>query len=199
MAEPVTPQLRKLGIVPGARWSVVGADPGWAFELAPDAADEVAASAPADVVVAFARTTAELVAQLDAAQNRIFPAGALWIAWPRKAAGHVSELGDTVVRQTTLARGHLVDTKVAALDHDWSALRFVWRRERRVLDAARDYCGISRVRLRCHARPKSTSKTAPMARPATIASGAPNDMVWAAQNSTSLRVPPFLTIVAKPS
>jgi len=25
----------------------------------------------------------------------------------------------------------LVDTKVAALDHRWSALRVVWRRERR--------------------------------------------------------------------
>jgi hypothetical protein len=125
------PQLRKLGIVPGARWSVVGADPGWAFEQAPDAAAEVAASAPADVVVAFARTATELAEHLQAAEQRIHPAGALWIAWPRRAAGHVSELGDTVVRETGLAREHLVDTKVAALDQDWSALKFVWRREYR--------------------------------------------------------------------
>jgi hypothetical protein len=133
MGDPVstTPQLRKLGIVPGARWSVVGADPGWAFEVDPDAEAETAASAPADVVVAFARTAAELAAQLDANEQRIFPAGALWIAWPRRAAGHVSELGDTLVRETGLARAHLVDTKVAALDHDWSALKFVWRREHR--------------------------------------------------------------------
>ncbi len=127
-----TPQLRKLGIVPGARWSVVGAEPGWAFELAPDAERGVATSAPADVVVAFARTVAELTAQLDANEHRIFPAGALWIAWPRRAAGHVSELGDTLVRETGLARQHLVDTKVAAIDQDWSALKFVWRREHRV-------------------------------------------------------------------
>lgn len=126
-----TPQLRKLGIVPGARWSVVGADPGWAFDIAPDAAAEAAASAPADVVVAFVRTEAELATQLDAQEGRIFPAGALWIAWPRRAAGHISELGDTLVRGTVLAREHLVDTKVAALDHDWSALKFVWRREHR--------------------------------------------------------------------
>ena len=126
-----TSQLSKLGIVPGARWSVVGADRAWAFELAPDAAAEVAASAPADVVVAFARTSAELAAHLDAGEPRIFPAGALWIAWPRRAAGHVSELGDTLVRETVLARGTLVDTKVAAIDRDWSALKFVWRRELR--------------------------------------------------------------------
>jgi hypothetical protein len=123
------PQLRKLGIVPGARWSVIGADPDWAFEIAPEAAAEVAESAPADVVLAFARTVVELTAHLDAHEQRILPAGALWIAWPRTAAGHVSELGDAVVRTTALAREHLVDTKVPALDHDWSALRFVWRRE----------------------------------------------------------------------
>jgi hypothetical protein len=133
MADPgsATPQLRKLGIVPGARWSVAGADPTWAFELAPDSEAEVSASEPADVVVAFARTAGELAAHLDAHEQRIFPAGALWIAWPRRAAGHVSELGDTLVREAGLASGHLVDTKVAALDHDWSALKFVWRREQR--------------------------------------------------------------------
>lgn len=86
-----TPQLRKLGVVPGARWSVVGADPAWAFELA---------------------------AQLDANEQRIFAAGALWTVWPHRAAGHVSELGDTLVRETGLAREQLVDTKSAALDHD---------------------------------------------------------------------------------
>jgi hypothetical protein len=34
------------------------------------------------------------------------------------------------VRDLVLPRG-LVDTKVAALDDDWSALRVVWRREHR--------------------------------------------------------------------
>jgi hypothetical protein len=125
-----TPQLRKLGIVSGARWSVVGADAGWQFETAPDAAAEVAADAPADVVIVFVRVAAELEPALVEHEQRVFPAGALWIAWPRKAAGHVSDLGDTVVRDAALAR-RLVDVKVAALDHDWSALKLVWRREYR--------------------------------------------------------------------
>ncbi len=125
-----TPQLRKLGVVPGARWAVVGADPGWRFEMAPDAASEVFGSAPADVVLVFVRAAAELEAALVEQEQRIHPAGALWIAWPRKAAGHVSDLGDAVVRGAAMAR-HLVDTKVAALDHDWSALKLVWRRDAR--------------------------------------------------------------------
>jgi len=129
-AGSTTPQLRKLGIVPGARWSVVGADPGWRFETAPDAADEVAAASPADVVVVFVRAAAELEPAIVENEQRVFPAGALWIAWPRKAAGHLSDLGDAVVREAALAR-RLVDVKVAALDHDWSALKLVWRREHR--------------------------------------------------------------------
>lgn len=54
----------------------------------------------------------------------------MWIAWPRKAAGHVSDLTDNVVRNAVLPLG-LVDVKVAALDEDWSALKMVWRKELR--------------------------------------------------------------------
>jgi hypothetical protein len=129
-ARSATPQLTKLGIVPGRRWAVVGAPAEWAFETAPDPADEATASGAADVVIAFARTRADLGALLDIEEQRIFPSGALWIAWPRRAAGHLSELGDAVVREAGLAH-QLVDVKVAALDHDWSALKFVWRRQSR--------------------------------------------------------------------
>ena len=58
--------------------------------------------------------------------RRIYPEGALWVAWPRRAAGHQSDLTDTVVRREGLALG-VVDVKVAAIDEDWSGLRFVWR------------------------------------------------------------------------
>jgi hypothetical protein len=129
-AGSTTPQLRKLGIVPGARWSVIGADAGWHFETAPDTAAEVASTASADVVLVFVRAAAELEPALVQQEQRVFPSGALWIAWPRKAAGHVSDLGDSVVRDAALAH-RLVDVKVAALDYDWSALKLVWRAEAR--------------------------------------------------------------------
>jgi len=56
--------------------------------------------------------------------------GSLWIAWPRRAAGHISDITDNVVRNVALPLG-LVDVKVAALDEDWSALKFVWRKKLR--------------------------------------------------------------------
>jgi len=125
-----TPQLRKLGIVPGASWDLDAAPDGWAFEAAPDAASRSAGDGPADVVVAFVRTAAELEPAIIRSERRVFPAGALWIAWPRKAGGHVSDVSENDIRETALARG-LVDVKVAAIDQDWSGLKLVWRRENR--------------------------------------------------------------------
>jgi len=123
-----TRQLAKLGIRPGVRWDVVGADDGWRFEEEPAAADRTAAAA--DVVLAFARDLPEVAAVVSANERRIFPAGALWVAWPRKAAGHASEVTENAIRDAALPLG-LVDVKVAAVDHDWSGLKLVWRKERR--------------------------------------------------------------------
>ena len=58
------------------------------------------------------------------------PTSALWIAWPRRAGGHRSDITDSLVRETLLPIG-VVDVKVAALDEDWSGLKFVWRKDRR--------------------------------------------------------------------
>jgi hypothetical protein len=121
-----TPQLKKLGLAPGVRWALVAAPRDWAFEVAPDPADAAASGEPAEVIIFFARTAAEVAPALAQLEPLIFPAGALWIAWPRKAAGHVTDLSDTAIRELALARS-LVDTKVAAIDHDWSGLKLVWR------------------------------------------------------------------------
>jgi hypothetical protein len=120
-----TPQLKKLGIKPGTRLAIVDAPEGWAFEEPPVGVVRVTDGA-ADVIIAFVLAAAEIAPVIVSQRDRIRPAGALWIAWPRKAAGHVTDIGDGVVRESGLAGG-LVDVKVAALDHDWSALKFVWR------------------------------------------------------------------------
>ena len=90
----------------------------------------VRAPAKADVVLTFATTPAALD-DLAAWGERIFPAGAIWVAWPRRAAGHASEVTENLIRDRALALG-LVDVKVAAIDTDWSGLKVVWRKELRV-------------------------------------------------------------------
>ena len=79
-----------------------------------------------DVVVAFVTAADQVTPTVQRLEPTIFLAGALWIAWPRKAAGDASDITDNVVREAALARA-LVDTKVAAIDADWSGLKLVWR------------------------------------------------------------------------
>jgi len=123
------PQSAKLGIKEGSAVALVGAPANWRLSD-PPAGVELVARGPADVVVAFYTAADRLAGDLPALGRRIFPAGMLWIAWPRRAAGHTSDITDEVVRRAALALG-LVDTKVAAIDEDWSGLRLVWRKELR--------------------------------------------------------------------
>lgn len=124
-----TPQLKKLGIKPGVRLVVVGADGAWSFAEPLDGVERVA-EGPTDVALVFVRSEVEL-AGLTAWGEWIFPAGSLWIAWPRKAAGHVSDVTENAIRDGALELG-LVDVKVAAIDTDWSGLKLMWRKENRV-------------------------------------------------------------------
>jgi hypothetical protein len=74
------------------------------------------------------------VRALPGLARAIFPDGAVWIAWPRRAGGGESDIGEADIREAALALG-LVDVKVAALAADWSGLRLVWRRELRTAKA----------------------------------------------------------------
>ena len=124
-------QAAKLGIRPGQRVQLYQPPPGWALaDPPPGLCLTTDADGAADLIIAFFATAHDLAAQLDGLARRIFPAGALWVAWPRRAGGHRSDITDTVIRERALPIG-LVDVKVAAIDGDWSGLRLVWRADRR--------------------------------------------------------------------
>jgi len=123
-----TPQLAKLGIEPGVRLRILGADPDWTFAEPLEGVD-VHDNGPCDVALVFVRALVELDALVRWGEL-VYPSGAVWVAWPRKAAGHASEVDENVIRDAALAVG-MVDTKVAAIDDDWSGLKIVWRKENR--------------------------------------------------------------------
>jgi hypothetical protein len=125
-----TPLAKKLGIRPGTRLSLDLAPVGWRVPELPDGVAGLDAPGPADVVIAFFHEEAELPDRLPALAQRIFPAGSLWVAWPRRAGGHQSDITENALREHALPLG-IVDTKVAAIDEDWSGLKFMWRRENR--------------------------------------------------------------------
>lgn len=119
-------QCRKLGIRPGSRIGLDAAPAGWRLQDPPPGLAFLDPSEPADVVLAFFGAAAELPERLPALVRRIRPSGRLWVLWPRRAAGHKSDVTDAIVRAVALELG-VVDVKVAAVDDDWSGLCFVWR------------------------------------------------------------------------
>jgi len=127
---PATPQARKLGLKPGHRLALDNPPTDWHLQEPPDGLLAADPDGTADVIIAFFRTAAELPDRLPALTSRIFPAGAIWAAWPRRAVGHTSDITDNIVREHALDLG-LVDVKVAAIDENWSALRLVWRTKNR--------------------------------------------------------------------
>jgi DUF3052 family protein len=128
------PQSGKLGLKPGQRVGLHTPPPGWALTNPPDDLAGPDADGHADVIVAFFTSAADIASQIGDLARHVYPAGAIWVAWPRRAAGHRSDITDNVIREVALPIG-LVDVKVAAIDDDWSGLRVVWRTENRRQEA----------------------------------------------------------------
>ena len=78
----------------------------------------------------FTTSRAELERRVPDLGDRVFPAGGLWIAWPKRTSKVPTDLTEDVLRQVILPTG-MVDNKVCAVNDVWSGLRFVWRKEMR--------------------------------------------------------------------
>ena len=129
-------QAKKLGLRDESHLLLIDAPPGWAPEwLGPieRLSHDSIGAAPSDprpiVTIAFVRDMESLDALTVAVGSRAVELAPVWICWPRRAGGQESDVGDEAVRAAGLSLG-LVDNKVAAVDADWSGLRFARRRAR---------------------------------------------------------------------
>lgn len=122
---------QKLGVREGSVLGLLGAPDGWALEGLPDGVViRRSLRGSRDVTLAFVRERRELTGSATRYERALADDASLWIAWPRKAAGHRSDVTEDLLREVLLPRG-LVDVKVAAIDEDWSGLKFVRRKELR--------------------------------------------------------------------
>ena len=90
-------------------------------------AKKLGAKAGAEVIVFFTTRRAQLERRFPALKKALAPADGLWIAWPKKASKVDTDLDFAAVQEVGLAAG-LVDNKSAAIDDDWQAVRFVYRK-----------------------------------------------------------------------
>jgi len=124
------PLVKKLGIKTGCVLALLGAPARFDRTLGklPEGVRiKRRARGDADVIVLFVRSFADLERRFPAAAEALVSGGRLWIAWPKKSSGVVSDLTQSVVRSFGLAAG-VVDYKISAIDETWSGLCFTQRR-----------------------------------------------------------------------
>lgn len=135
------PLHKKLGLRPGAAGAIIAPPEDDADLLLPlpdgytvlVEADEMASlDGQLDYIHYFARNRAELARVFTQLRDKLAPSGSLWISWIKQSSargggGLPGDLNENTIRRIALTSG-MVDVKVAALDHDWSALKLIRRK-----------------------------------------------------------------------
>ncbi len=125
-----TPLPKKLGIKPGAAVALVDAPPDFDQTLGtlPEAVElRRGVDGSPDVIILFTKARADLEAAVPTMRDSMPDGGRLWLAWPKKASGVVTDVSEPVVREVGLSAG-LVDYKICAIDSTWSGLLFARRK-----------------------------------------------------------------------
>jgi hypothetical protein len=123
-----TPLVKKLGIKPGFNVAFVNAPRNVteSLDLPSDVTVNSRSRQPLDFVLLFVKREKELKTKFSVYAGKLEPAGLLWVAWPKKSSGILTDLTLTNVQAIGLGAG-LVDVKICAIDEVWSGLKFVFR------------------------------------------------------------------------
>ena len=130
------PLAAKLGIKPASQAAVFDAPEHYPALLGrpPDGAaltlavwPDAALASAADLIQVFVRDRAGLEARAQDLARFPKPGAMIWISWPKKSSPLYRGLTEDGVREIMLPTGW-VDVKVAAVDADWSGLKFLRRR-----------------------------------------------------------------------
>lgn len=127
-----TPLPKKLGIREGSTVVLAGAPEGFEQTLGklPEGTRLRRSGRGArDITIWFVTSADALTGRIEATA-RAAGEGMLWIAWPKGSSSLDTDLTQADVQSAGLGAG-LVDSKVCAIDEDWSGLRFTRRRNRK--------------------------------------------------------------------
>ena len=124
------PLVKKLGFKPGFRVAFVNAPNEFASELGelPEDTRLVSGklSSPLDLIVLFVTSQKAMKSEFPKSAKKLASNGMLWVSWPKKSSGVVTDITENIIRDIGLAAG-LVDVKVCAINEVWSGLKFVYR------------------------------------------------------------------------
>ncbi len=123
------PLVEKLGVKPDSTLVLIGAPDGaegLLEPLSPGVKLRRGNRGRREMTIWFVTSRRELERRFDNVAKAVAE-GTLWMAWPKRSSGVVTDLTEDVIRDVALAAG-LVDTKVCAIDETWSGLRLTLRR-----------------------------------------------------------------------
>src|SRR6266496_4324439 len=102
-----TPLVKKLGIKDDFNVAFVNAPADFVSEL--DLPEAVKINArpqkSLDFILLFVKSRRELATRFPLHAAKLDPSGMLWISWPKKSSGVVTDLTENVVRDVGLANG----------------------------------------------------------------------------------------------
>jgi len=84
-----------------------------------------------DFIHLFCTSFSELEGISSLAKGALKKDGLIWVSWPKGSSKIPTDLKRDIIREHMLDIG-LVDVKVAAIDEDWSGLKFVYRLKDRI-------------------------------------------------------------------
>ena len=116
----------KLGLKPGTARAILEAPEGFSDQVGTSEFDTSLDQDTYDFIHFFAVADIALRNSFPILSKRLKPNGMLWISWPKKSSGVLTDLTEERVRDIGLANG-LVDVKICAIDKTWSGLKFVYR------------------------------------------------------------------------
>ena len=125
-----TPLAKKLGLKEHYNY-LLYKQPKHYFSLFSDLPNDIALlesikTETADFIHLFFTTEEELKSLANRYKSALKKSGLLWISWPKGSSKIITDLKRDIIREYLLSIG-LVDVKVAAIDEDWSGLKFVYR------------------------------------------------------------------------
>jgi hypothetical protein len=123
------PLYRKLGLKEGFHVHLIHAPvhyPEWVGEMYHELVVHKSAGVDLDFIHFFPLDMKELLQILPRLKKQIKKNGMIWISWYKTSSGKATDLSENFIRDTALATG-LVDTKVCAINEDWSGLKLVFR------------------------------------------------------------------------
>src|SRR2546423_9956536 len=123
-----TPLPRKLGIKPGTIVVLIDAPAHYRKLLGQIPSGVNFATRPVGntkFVHLFATRRGELAKQLSILRRKIAEDAAIWVSWPKKSSGVVTDVTEDVIRAVALPLD-FVDIKVCAVDDTWSGLKLTF-------------------------------------------------------------------------